>query len=627
MTRLAVVLLLFCLSCLFAADTPTWIYVESSNFQLLTDGGERSGHKTLNHFEQVRAFFRQTLGPNLSPLPVRILQFSSERSYKNYRPSETAVAYYLSGADRDIIVMGPAASGDMTVAVHEYVHLLIRHSGLTIPLWLNEGIAEVYSTLTPVSGKMQVGSPPPGRAAALSSRAWMPLKLLFGMTTDSDEYGNRDHAGQFYAQSWALTHMALLDNSMRARFPDFLKSVSEGTDTIDAFQKVYGLSPLELEDKLERYLSMPTINAVRFDVQMPPKGPALPARAAERYEYELPMAHIEASQGKLDLAIERCDRMRQAFPSRPEPHEALAFIKLRGRDTTQAAAELAAALEMGSTSRAAVLYFLRMAPPDHASRQAAEAAAGKLIDANPGDLEARLALARSRLSARQATQARALLAPVRSIPKRDAAEFFRLLAFAALGEGDTREAMGAARRLKDELPPERRGEAENLIATIETAAARPAVAVESASRQPRVHTAFPQQPSAGAATPFRPSPGADFEPDSGPPKIRYVEPGADAPAPAPVQKWRTPDSLPSAEGVFESLDCAGARAAMRIRSSGRLLQLWIDNPLDIEMKNGNGASIEFTCGKQTGSRRVIIQYDPMTAGRTGDGVVRSIFFP
>lgn len=627
MPQRAAVLFFICVSHLSAADSPKWIYLESGNFQLLTDGSERSGRRTLNHFEQVRAFFRQTLGPNLSPLPVRILQFADERGYKSYRPSESAAAYYLSGADRDIIVMGPAAAGDMTVAVHEYVHLLVRHSGLTIPLWLNEGIAEVYSTLTPVSGKMQVGSPPPGRAAVLARRAWMPLTLLFGMTTESKEYGNLNHAGQFYAQSWALTHMTLLENTMRPRFPDFLKSVSDGTDTVEAFRKVYGLSPLQLEDKLDRYLNMPTINVVRFGVQMPPKADPVPSRVAERYEYELPMAHIEASQDKLELAIERCEQMRQAFPSRPEPHEALAFINLRGRDRAKAAAELAMALNKGSTSRASVLYFLRVAPNGHESIPAAQAAAGKLIDANPGDLEARLALARSKLASRQATQARAVLSPVRIVPKRDAVEFFQLLAYAALGEGDTKEATIAAGRWKAELPPGRQQEADRFFESIETATARAAAFSGQASRQPRVHTSFPSAPPGNAAAQPARAPGADFEPDSGPPKIRYVEPTPDAPPPAPVSKWRTPDSLPSVEGIFETLDCAGARASMRVRAAGRLLQLWIDNPLDIEMKNGNGASIEFSCGKQTDSRRVIIQFDPMPAGRAGDGLVRSILFP
>lgn len=628
MPQRAAVLFLICFSHLFAADPARWIYLESGNFKLLTDGGEKSGRKTLNHFEQVRSFFHQTMGSNLTPLPVRIIQFTNEARYKRIRPWESAAAFYLPGADLDMIVMGPGTTSDMTVAVHEYVHVLVQHSGLDLPLWLNEGLAEVYSTLTPVSGKMQVGAPPPGRMLRVSRRAWMPLKLLFGMTTESREYGSRDHAGDFYAQCWAFTHMAILGDGMRERFPDFLKAVSDGAASEKAFQQIYGLSPLELEDKLDQYLRRPTINAVLFGVQMPPRADPLPARQAEPYEYELLLAQIEASQKRMDSAVERCERMIQSFPGRSEPHEALAYIHLRNRQPERAATELGKAVARGGASRTAILHFLRMAPAGHASLPAAELAAGKLIETNPADLDARLALASRKLSERQPTQARAALAGVRNVPKRSAAEFFRVLAYAALGEGDTREAASAAQRLKAELPASRQQEADNLIATINSAAElRTQAPAAQASRQPRVHTAFPSAPPGGGAGRPARAPSADFEPDPGPPKIRYVEPTPEAPAPAPAPKWRTPDSLPSAEGVFESLDCAGARAAMRVRASGRLLQLWIDNPLDIEMKNGNGAPIEFSCGKQTGSRRVTIQYDPMPAGRTGDGLVRSILFP
>ena len=612
---------------LFSADSPKWIYLQSDNFQLLTDGGEKSGRRTLNHFEQVRAFFRQSLGPNLTPLPVRILQFESEARYKRFRPSETAAAFYQSGADLDIIVMGPNAAGDMTVAVHEYFHVLIRHSGLKIPLWLNEGLAEVYSTVTPVRGKMQVGTPPPGRLS-LARRARMPLSLLFGMTTESSEYGSLNHAGDFYAQSWAIAHMAMLEDSMRSRFADFLKAVSEGEESEVGFRQVYGLTPMQLEDKLDRYLNMLTINVALFDIRLSAKAATSPARPAEPYEYELSLAHIEASQGKIESAIERCERMRQDFPSRPEPHEALAYIRLRGRESAKAAGELAEALTKGSKSRAAILHFLRIAPPGHAALPNAEDAAAKLIETNPDDVEARLALARYKLATRQATQARVTLAPVRSVAKRDAPEFFRLLAHAALGEGDTKEALKAAQRLKSELPPDQHMEVDNLISMIETAAARAAAHTDRASRQTRVHTAFPTSPRPGSGSASMPAPGADFEPDQGPPRIRRVEEPEHPPTLAPpAQKWRTPDSLPSAEGVFESLDCSGARAAMRVRTAGRLLQFWIDNPLDIEMKNGDGASMEFTCGKQTASRRVVIQFDPIPQGRAGDGLVRSLLFP
>jgi Flp pilus assembly protein TadD len=628
MLRAVAVLALVFLQPLPARDSPKWIYLQSGNFQLLTDGGEKSGRRTLDHFEQVRSFFQQTLGPNLTPLPVRIMQISNEARYKQVRLSESSAAFFLSGADRDIIVMGPNAIGDMTVAVHEYVHVLVRHSGLNIPLWLNEGIAEVYSTVAPAAGKMQVGAPPAGRAAQLARRTWMPLRLLFGMTPDSAEYGNLNHAGQFYAQSWALTHMAVLDTTMRPHFGAFVNAVSDGMESEAAFRKVYGLSPLQLEDKLDRYLSMPTINVVRFDVTVSGKTVQAPSRTAEPYEYELPLAHIEASQGQTESAIERCERMRQEFPSRPEPHEALAYIRMRNRETDQAISHLAAAVSHGSTSRTAILNFLRMAPSGHQAVPVAEAGAALLIAANPGDLEARLALARSKLAARQATQARAALTGIRNVPKRDAPEFFRLMAHAALGEGDTREALGAAQRLRSELPENQRSEADHLINMIESAAARKAEPVQITSRQARVHTAFPTSPGPASGPAATPAPGADFEPDTGPPQMRRVEEPAPAPPPEPaVKKWRTPDSLPSAEGIFESLECAGARAAMRVRASGRLLQLWIDNPLNIEMKNGDGAPMDFVCGKQTASRRVIVQFEPMPAGRSGDGVVRSLLFP
>ena len=609
------------------ADSPKWIHLESDNFQLLTDGGERAGRRTLTHFEQVRAFFRQSIGPNLTPLPVRIIQIESESRYKSIRPTETAAAFYQSGADLDIIVMGPKAVGEMEVAVHEYFHVLIRHAGLKIPLWLNEGLAEVYSTVTPVRGKMQVGSPPQGRFA-LARRARMPLDVLFGMTTESAEYGSLNHAGDFYAQSWAIAHMAMLEDSMRSRFAEFLKAVSEGGESGAAFRQVYGLTAMQLEDKLDRYLGKLTINVALFDIQVSPKAATSAARPAEPYEYELSLAHIEAAQGKIESGTERCERMRQSYPSRPEPNEALAYLMLRGRDSVKATDQLAEALTKGSTSRTAVLHFLKLAPPGHVVLPVAETRAAKFIEANPDDLEARLALARCKLAGRQATQARAILKPVRSVPKRDAAEFFRLLAYAALGEGDTKEALSAAERLKSLLPSNEQPDADNLIGMIESSNASAAARAGRGSRQARVHTAFPTASTPGSGPPSLPAPGGDFEPDQGPPKIRRVEQPAPPAAPeAPVRKWRTPDSLPSAEGIFESLDCSGSRAAMRVRTAGRLLQFWIDDPLAIEMKNGAGASMEFACGRQTASRRVIVQFDAMPPGRAGDGVVRSLLFP
>lgn len=615
---------------LSAAPNAKWLLMRSENFDLLTDGGERTGRRMLNYFEQVRAFFLQTLGANLTPLPVRIVHIGDEATYKRYRMSEAAGAFYLSGAGADTIVMGPRTSSDMAVAVHEYVHVLIRHSRLTIPLWLEEGIAEVYSTITPVSGKMQVGAPPLGRVQRLLGSRAMPLDTVFSVGRGSSEYTSRDHAGDFYARSWALAHMMMLDASMRDRFDSYLRSMSDDVESEAAFSTVYALTRPQLEDRLAKYVNMPTIAVAMIPYKTPARFDAIETRPAEPYEYEIALAHIDAALDRAGSAIERCTDLERRFPARPEPSEALAYIHMRNRDVTPAVQSLSAALAKGATSRSALLHYLRMAPDGHAELARAEGAASKLLLANASDLELRLVLARRQLTSKRHTQARATLAQVTSVKKHDAAEFFRLMAYAAIGENDPGEAAIAVRRLKTYLREDQQPEADRLQSAVDALTARAALASSAAPPRDRVHTAFPSRGNPDSPTsgrePLTPS-SHQPDPDNGPPVIRYVEPKPEPmPSAEPQSKWRTPDSLPSVEGHFASLECTGARAAMLISTASRTLRLFIDDPLSIEMKNGNGASMEFSCGKQTDLRRVVIQFEPMPAGRSGDGLVRSILF-
>ena len=73
-------------------------------------------------------------------------------------------AYYTGDEQHDYIVMSDLATERTPAAIHEYMHLLVRHSGLKMPLWLNEGFADVYSTLQPRGGQIVLGEVPLGRA-------------------------------------------------------------------------------------------------------------------------------------------------------------------------------------------------------------------------------------------------------------------------------------------------------------------------------------------------------------------------------------------------------------------------------------------------------------------------------
>ena len=156
MHRAALILIAAAIPAL-AADN--WTRITTPNFELYTTAGEKKGKETVRRFEQVREFFlKASPVRGSSDFPVRIIEFETADQYAPFRPSTTvASAYFLSTPIRDYIVLGNQAQVDDSIAIHEYMHLVIKHSGLKIPIWLNEGWADVYSTLRPMGKETAVG--------------------------------------------------------------------------------------------------------------------------------------------------------------------------------------------------------------------------------------------------------------------------------------------------------------------------------------------------------------------------------------------------------------------------------------------------------------------------------------
>jgi len=187
-----------------ASAEPRWIHIHSPNFEVYSSASEGSTRDTLRYFEQVRSFFLQATGRSVSkPVPIYIIAFGSEKEYLPYRPNEFAAAFYHGGAERDYIVLSRTSSETFPIATHEYVHLVVQHSGLNFPPWLNEGIAELYSTLKPLGDKVVVGNLIAGRVQALYSEKWVPLAVILSAGHDSPYYNEKDKAGSLYNLNYA----------------------------------------------------------------------------------------------------------------------------------------------------------------------------------------------------------------------------------------------------------------------------------------------------------------------------------------------------------------------------------------------------------------------------------------
>src|SRR5271170_6500263 len=248
---------------------PHWIRIQSPNFEIYSTASEGATRDTLRQFEQARAFFFSALPlKDAKPLPVRIVQFSSDKEYLPYRINEVATAYYKPGAERDMIVMSHGGVEHLPTSIHEYTHLVMRHAGFDLPPWLNEGMAEVYSTLKEFGGQISVGAPINGRLAEIQRSKWVPLSVILTADHNSPYYNEKSKAGNFYDEAWALTHMLSLGDNYRPKWGAFLTAILTGKESVDALTSTYGKPLAVIEKDLQLYVSGTSFAAGLFDAKL-----------------------------------------------------------------------------------------------------------------------------------------------------------------------------------------------------------------------------------------------------------------------------------------------------------------------------------------------------------------------
>ena len=273
---------------------------------MFTTTGDRKAQELLDHFERVRQFFLETSGRKTTgSVPVRIIVLTSRKDWEKYRINESAAAFFKVGLTRDFIVMSAESDEILETATHEFTHLIVRHSEADFPVWLDEGLADLYSTLRAVGDKVHVGEVPLGRALDLREKTWLTMPELFAVDHNSPHYREKDRAGIFYAQSWLLTHMVVLSNSLRPKFGAFLDAAGSGKSPEEAFRAVYGLTPAQVEQQLHEYYENGRINTVVFDIQLAKgrgRSEAVPATPVQQATCEgLLLAFVQNKAEAMDL--------------------------------------------------------------------------------------------------------------------------------------------------------------------------------------------------------------------------------------------------------------------------------------------------------------------------------------
>lgn len=202
------------------------------------------------------------------PVPVTVYLFDRRKDFDAYKPDSVAKSavrgLYLSRPDRAtiMVVSGEQFEETRRVIFHEYIHHLLRVTGATPPLWLNEGMAEVFSTIEVKGDKLIFGRPIPGHVYQLQTSTLIPLASLF-MSGAAGIYGSGDsHAGLFYAQSWALLHYWYFGRTKTSkdRIDQFIAVCMQQGRQIEAaelqvlFREATGGDYAQMQDRLESYV-------------------------------------------------------------------------------------------------------------------------------------------------------------------------------------------------------------------------------------------------------------------------------------------------------------------------------------------------------------------------------------
>jgi tetratricopeptide (TPR) repeat protein len=296
---------------LFAAraSASEWTRISAGRIEVLTDAGASTGKATLARLERIRAVLREA-GPEEHALPLRVFVFASADEFRRYRPGDAGQGFFRGGTERDYIVLEAGVAAGRAV-FHEYVHRALASVAAELPLWFQEGTAELFSNVELGKDTLRAGDPIPAHLSTLASAKWLTAEQLAAVGPRSPDYNTHALAGLFYAQSWALVHMLNLAPDYREALPRYLELLlsaqSPGHESNDAFRIAFGRGMDQAIVDLRKYLPRLRAASVSFVLPGDAAAPAVTRMAAvdallARADLALQLERIDLARGLLEKA-------------------------------------------------------------------------------------------------------------------------------------------------------------------------------------------------------------------------------------------------------------------------------------------------------------------------------------
>jgi len=338
-----------------------WFETRTAHFNVYSCGTAPEVCRVAGQLEQFREAYGLMAGANaVASPPIVVMAFPDLETMQPFLPlyegkPANLAGFFKPSTDENLIVLALSGTNPtaMSTIFHEYDHLLMRGNDPVWPPWLQEGMAEIYSTFEATGRGVTVGKPIEHHLRRLAQSPWIPLHKLLAVTHESPEYNESDRQGVFYAESWLLTHYLMNgdDLVLRKRFKDFTALLWRGQKQEQAFTNALRLPLPVIEARLHRYLERGDLQPIGYVVSVDLSAPrAVATRNLGRAETCFRLGNELMRLGRLDDSEPYFQTTQELIPASPLAHEGLGLLAAEREQHAAAVKELQECLRLGSAS-------------------------------------------------------------------------------------------------------------------------------------------------------------------------------------------------------------------------------------------------------------------------------------
>jgi tetratricopeptide (TPR) repeat protein len=344
-----------------------WINLATKNFNVISNADEGATHKLALKLEEFHFAFSKIFNlPLERAIKTTVIVFRNEGSFTPYKPvyngkPANVAGYFQGGEDENLIVMDISANQDrpMSVIYHEYTHLLTSNTPRDWPVWLKEGLAELYSSFDVFNGMVLLAAPISRHVALLRQKTFISLKDLLSVGHGSPLYNERDRQGVFYAESWALCHYMMIgdSNAREAQMVEYTTLINQGVASDEAFSRAFKSGTAEVEKLLKNYISRNTYSANTYKRPTIESEKELAASLMSEAEVQYYLGDLLARTNRIDEAEVLLKRAIEMDPQLAGPYEGLGFVAVRRNRFAEALEFFKKAAALGSKNHLAHYYY------------------------------------------------------------------------------------------------------------------------------------------------------------------------------------------------------------------------------------------------------------------------------